>query len=634
MSEVKWGPLGYPVFKRTYARRIKESDPSSRTEEYHESVERWIKAFDKQLKCGFDSKEEDRLREIFMGMKGTIAGRFMWQLGTKTVDKYGLFSLQNCAFVPMNDPMTPFLWTFDALMLGVGVGFNIQREYVYELPKVVRRKVKITRLDTADADFIVPDSREGWIKLLRYVLRAHFIDGVGFTYSTMCVRPKGTLIKGFGGLASGPDPLATGIEQISNIFNSRSGKKLRTVDVLDIQNIIGSIVVAGNVRRSAQIALGDYDDLQYLKAKRWDLGNIPSWRGMSNNSVICNDFANLPDQIWEGYEGNGEPYGLINLGLARSVGRAGDTQYPDPDVCGFNPCAEQPLAPYETCCLAEIHLPNIESREELLDVAKFLYRINKHSLALPCHWKETEVIVHKNMRMGIGITGYAMATKEQKSWLDKTYKQLREYDAEYSAKKRFPESIKLTTIKPSGTQSLLSGVTPGAHPGFSHHHIRRVRMASNIPLVEKCRELGYPMEPVRNFDGTEDHGTMVVEFPCKFPEHTIVADQTNAIEQLEVVKRLQAEWSDNAVSVTVYYKKQELLEIKNWLSKNYNKSIKSVSFLLHSDHGFDQAPLEKIDAIEYNKRMKGIKPITNVEVGEDSINEDQIGCIGGACPIK
>ena len=110
-------------------------------------------------------------------------------------------------------------------------------------------------------------------------------------------------------------------------------------------NIIGSIVVAGNVRRSAQIAIGDMDDLQFLNAKRWDLGNIPSWRAMSNNSVVCNDISKLPEQFWDGYRGNGEPYGLINLGLARAVGRSGDTSYPDPEVAGFNPCAEQSLAP-------------------------------------------------------------------------------------------------------------------------------------------------------------------------------------------------------------------------------------------------------------------------------------------------
>ena len=412
MSKVitPWGPLGYVTYKRTYARRINPNNPNSRTEEYHETVERIVKACNKQLKVGFTAKENKRLEEILLGLKGTVAGRFLWQLGTKTVDKLGLLSLQNCAFTTVDEPIKPFTWAFDALMLGSGVGYNIQREYVYEIPKVKGRIVRIERQDTNDADFVVPDSREGWVELLRRTLDAHFNTGRGFSYSTVCIRGKGTAIKGFGGTASGPEDLCSGIGEISKLLNSRRGKKLRPIDCLDIMNIIGAIVVSGNVRRSAQIAIGDYDDIQFLEAKDWSTGIIPNWRAMSNNSVVCNDISKLPSQFWEGYNGNGEPYGLINLRNARSVGRSGDTNYPDPEVAGFNPCAEQSLAPYETCCLAEIFLPNISNKKELIEVAKYLYRINKHSLMLPCHHKETQDIVHKNMRMGIGVTGYLMAT--------------------------------------------------------------------------------------------------------------------------------------------------------------------------------------------------------------------------------
>jgi len=627
-----WGPLGYVTYKRTYARRLNENNPNSKTEEFKDTINRVVNSCQRQLKVGFSPDEEKRLREILLSLKGSVAGRFMWQLGTKTVDQLGLMSLQNCAFTVVNEPIKPFTWAMDALMLGSGVGYNIQREHVYELPKVKPKKIKIVRKDTPDADFIVPDSREGWVELLRRSLEAHFIKGQGFSYSTICIRGKGEPIKGFGGVASGPNELCWGIERISEQLNKRRGKKLRPIDCLDIMNIIGYIVVAGNVRRSAQIAIGDYDDIQFLQAKRWDLG-IPNWRAMSNNSVVCNDIALLPEQFWEGYAGNGEPYGLINLRLARTIGRTGDERYPDPDVQGFNPCAEQSLAAYETCCLAEIHLPNIESQEELTEVAWYLYKINKHSLALPCHSKETEEIVHKNMRMGIGITGYCMATKTQQSWLKETYEELREFDKDYSEEMGFPISIKLTTIKPSGTLSLLSGVTPGAHPGFSHYHIRRIRMASDSALVDVCRQNGYKIEFQRNFDGTDDTNTVVVEFPSKFPKHTKVSNDMSAIEQLELVKKLQTEWSDNAVSVTVYYRKKELPSIQLWLKHNYNDNLKTVSFLLHSDHGFDQAPLEEITRQEYLDMVKSTQPIDNCEVNETDI-KGSFECATGMCPIK
>lgn len=953
MKNTPWGELGYITYKRTYARRLNENDSNSDTEEFDDTIKRVINACRTQLKVGFTQEEEKEVYDILFNLKGITAGRFLWQLGTKTVNKLGLMSLQNCAFVTADSPRA-FTWTMDALMLGSGVGFNLQKEYVYQLPKV--KRAKIIRLDENDADFIVPDKREGWIKLLELVLKSHFETGEDFTYSTTLIRGKGTLIKGFGGLASGPEELCSGIVEINKIFNNRAGKKLRPIDVLDIMNIIGSIVVSGNVRRSSQLALGDADDLQFLSSKRWDLGNIPNYRAMSNNSIVCNDIKLLPEQFWEGYKGNGEPFGLINLNLSRKIGRLGETQYPDTDVMGYNPslragtrvwtkefgmvpieelqdkfftvkgyngqlceakcwlssknaplykiklkggfeyyataehkwpvlegssykkittselkpgmkfprlteqdvisykesgtyeeglligyfygdgwitdrtdtnkrqygvvipnsverklpylekfkelyqgngcirehgtefnstaerihlffkrfgvdkkekglpeflfreasnkfingfiqgyfdadghsskdnrqsisskdsklikdfqellgfkgryynwthmssdhyigangktyyrdinsyhlrrrvakigfesevkiesieltslnepvwdisvndadhsfqlagcitgnCAEQSLAPYETCCLAEIFLPNIESREELEKVAKYLYRINKHSLALSCHLKETEDIVHKNMRMGIGVTGYLQATEEQRSWLKDTYIKLREYDEQYSKEKNWPTSIKLTTVKPSGTLSLLAGVTSGVHPAYSKYFLRRIRIASNSPLANLCVKHGYHSEFQKNFDGTNDINTVVVSFPVKVPEGTVLAKELTAIQQLEYVKRLQTEWSDNAVSCTVYYRKEELEDIKTWLKENYNDNVKTVSFLLHSEHGFKQAPLEEITEDQYNEYIKMVKPITSGSISENDIL-DTFECVGGVCPIK
>lgn len=630
--QTPWGPVGYITYKRTYSRRLKENDISSKTEEFDQTVDRVIEACETQLKIGFTKKEQDELRDIILNLKGIVAGRFLWQLGTQTVNKLGLASLQNCAFTVVNEPIRPFVWAMDMLMLGSGVGYNIQKEYVYELPKP--KKVKIVRQDSKDADFIVPDSRAGWVELLRQTLEAHFITGKGFSYSTICIRGKGEPIRGFGGLSSGPNDLCLGISDISKILNDRAGKKVRPIDCLDIMNIIGRVVVAGNVRRSAQIAIGDMDDLQFLNAKRWDLGNIPNWRAMSNNSVVCNDISQLPDQFWQGYIGNGEPYGLINLSLSRKTGRIGEEQYPDPEVAGFNPCAEQSLAPYETCCLAEVYLPNIESKEELLKVCTYLYRICKHSLALECHLEETESIVHKNMRMGIGVTGYLQAPKYKRQWLSDIYSELRLFDKKYSNKHGFSPSIKLTTVKPSGTLSLLAGVSPGAHPAYSHFFIRRIRMASNSHLVDVCRKHGYPVEFQKNFDGSEDRNTVVVSFPCRVPKTTIIAKDMTAITQLEVVKELQNNWSDNAVSVTIYYKKEELPEIKEWLKINYNDNLKSVSFLLHSEHGFLQAPLEEITEDQYNEMVKTTTPIVNInEISDETILES-FECEGGVCPVK
>lgn len=305
--ETPWGEIGYITFKRTYARRLKEDDIGSKTEEFWQVVQRELDASDKQLKVGFTEKEKEEYAKLRLGLKFSVAGRFMWQLGTKTVDKIGLNSLQNCAGIVVDSPIEPFTWTAHLLMVGSGVGYNIQREYVYQLPKL-KKKIKIERLDNASADYVVPDTREGWVKLLGKVLKAHFYNGEGFTYSTQLIRGKGAPIKGFGGTASGPEDLCWGINEIHKILNSRANQKLKPIDCLDIMNIIGAIVVAGNVRRSAQIAIGDYDDLEYLKAKRWDLGSIPNWRAMSNNSISSpENLDHLPQEFWDTYN-QGEPF--------------------------------------------------------------------------------------------------------------------------------------------------------------------------------------------------------------------------------------------------------------------------------------------------------------------------------------
>jgi ribonucleotide reductase alpha subunit len=306
-------------------------------------------------------------------------------------------------------------------------------------------------------------------------------------------------------------------------------------------------------------------------------------------------------------------------------------------VEGVNPCAEIPLSKWQTCCLSEIFLPNIKSSNELKSVATILYRICKHSLTLKCHHQETEDIVHHDMRIGIGITGYLQCTQEQKDWLPGLYTFLREFDIEYSRKNGFPVSIKLTTVKPSGTLSLLAGVTPGCHPAIFKYFIRRIRVSSNNPLVGMCRQHGYNIEFQRNFDGSVDTSTSVIEFPCSFPDTAVLAKDMTAIDQLEVIKELQTNWADNSVSCTIYYHKEELPKIQEWLKNNYTDNIKSCSFLLHTNHGFDQAPYSEITKEEYLELLSKTKPLdigfdNIIKNGDDTLESYE--CSNGVCPVK
>jgi ribonucleoside-triphosphate reductase len=642
-KQPNWGfnGLGYIVYKRTYA-RLKDD---GNTEEWWETVARCINGAQK-IGAQYSQEEAERIYDYVFNLKCNFAGRMLWQLGTSTVDRFGANSLLNCWATAMREPKA-FLFLFENLMLGGGVGYSIRREDVHELPKI-KKGVVVSHEATKDADFIVPDSREGWVKLLANVLDAFYVNGKSFTYSTILIRGYGELIRGFGGKASGPQILIDGIEKITKIFQSREGKKLRSIDVLDICNIIGSVVVAGNVRRSAEIALGDPDDILYLRAKNWSSGNVPNWRAMSNNTIYADNFDHIMEEVWKnGYEinkqtgyANGEPYGLFNLPLSQKYGRIVDGPisesklYPtDVDNCEMtNPCAEISLSNYECCNLCELYLNNIQSKEELIDCAKLLYKTQKAIAALPFIHEETNRIVHKNMRLGLGVTGVCQSL-DKLDWLDDCYVALRKFDKQWSKERGWPESIKLTTVKPSGTLSLLGGATPGVHPAYSQYYMRTVRMSSSDALVQICKDMGYHVEYLINFDGTENHDTVVVYFPCETPAGSILAKDMDVIKQLDMVKKLQTVWSDNAVSVTAYYKEEELAALQNWLKDNYEKNIKSVSFLLFKNHGFKQAPYQEIDEKSYLAAKSKVKPLSALSINSNEML-DMAECAAGICPIR
>ena len=552
----------------------------------------------------------------------------------------------NCWAVAMREP-NAFLFLFENLMLGGGVGYSIRREDVHELPKI-KKGVKVIHEGSKDADYIVPDKREGWVNLLSKVLDAFYVTGKSFSYSTILIRGYGEPIKGFGGKASGPQVLIDGIDKITKLFQSREGKKLRSIDVLDICNIIGSVVVAGNVRRSAEIALGDPDDILYLRAKNWGTGNVPNWRAMSNNTIYADSYDHVLEEIWKnGYEinpdsgyANGEPYGFFNLPLSQKFGRIKDgpisdnAMYPtSADDCEMtNPCAEISLSNYECCNLCELYLNNITSKEELIDCSTLLYKTQKAIASLPFIHEQTNKIVHKNMRLGLGVTGVCQSL-DKLAWLDDCYVALRNFDRTWSKQRGWPESIKLTTIKPSGTLSLLGGATPGVHPAFSEYYMRTVRMSSSDGLVQICKDMGYHVEFLVNFDGTENRDTVVVYFPCKTPEGSILAKDMDVLKQLDMVKKLQTDWSDNAVSVTAYYKPEELDSLKTWLKDNYENNVKSVSFLLFKNHGFKQAPYQEIDEETYLSAISKVKSLSSMTINSSEML-DMAECSSGACPIR
>ena len=622
-----FGGLGEIVFLRTYSRKIEGTD---QTESWVQTIQRIIEGAG-DIGVPFSSEDAEHLFDHMFNLRCAVSGRALWQLGTPLVKQFSGTSLNNCFYTNI-EKIEDFEMLFDYLMLGGGVGFSVERSKIHELPKV-KAVTSITAERTNDADFIVPDSRQGWRELLHKVLESYFKNGKSFTYSTILIREFGTPLKTFGGTASGSGALVDGIADICKVLDNRVGKKLRSIDVLDICNIIGRIVVSGSSRRSAQIAIGDPDDILFLKAKNWGSGNVPAWRANSNNSIYADAYDEILPELWKGYDGTGEPYGLVNRKLARTYGRLGEKSL-DSSIEGFNPCAEIALADGESCNLATIFLPNVESLGQLLEISKLLYLIQKQITQLSYPYEKTTNIVRKNTRLGQSITGILQCTEQQIGWLSQAYEFLKDFDAFYSKERGWNHSVRLTTVQPSGTLSLLPGVTPGIHPAFAPYYIRRVRFSSVDPLVDACRKRGYKVTWDMGLDGREDHTRYVVEFPCKSPENSILVANMTALEQLEWVKKMQTIWADNAVSVTVYYRKEELPAVKEWLSKNYDSSVKSVSFLLHVDHNFPLPPYEEITKDEYDKVFSKLDFSTQIHQNAVNLDIDLDDCATGACPIK
>jgi ribonucleotide reductase alpha subunit len=508
---------------------------------------------------------------------------------------------------------------------------SVEHRFVSKLPRV-RKGVEIVHRATKDANFIIPDSREGWCELTRRVLESFFETGKGFTYSTVCVRGAGEPIVGFGGTASGPQPLVSFVEKLASILRAREGRNIRPIDASDMLCSIAEMVVAGNVRRSALIILGDPWDKEYLKAKRWDLGAIPTQRSNANFSVVIDDVDDLHPLFWQTYE-QGEPFGLVNRSNIQRFARMGERK--KDTAMGVNPCAEATLEAHEPCNLQEIPLPNLASVEEFEEVARLMHRYGKRVTMAHYHHPEIQEVIDRNRRVGTGITGCLEAPQFfNPAVLDRVYAAIQQENVSYSKEKGINESIRTTVIKPSGTMSKVFDVRgEGVHCGFSRYMIQRVRFAATDPLIPKLRAAGHHIEPSIRFDGTLDHGTLVCDFYLETPASLPCADEGfDTWQQLDTLLMAQKHWADQAVSVTVYYRKEEIAQIKAWLALHLKK-LKTISFLCHNDHGFKQAPKEAITAEQYEQLSSKVKPIDVNDVG-DGQDLDSLECAGGACPIK
>ncbi|MBN1801678.1 MAG: fused protease/ribonucleoside-triphosphate reductase [Candidatus Lokiarchaeota archaeon] len=630
-KQPNWGPLGYITYKRTYARIVENEN---RKEEFWETVRRVVEGCysiqkehcTKLTLPWSDSKAQRSAQKMFekiWNFKMSPPGRGMWMMGTEFIARHGSMALNNCGFASTADihlkHSKAFEFVMDALMLGVGVGFDVKGA----------GKLTIKKPEGGKFDFQIPDSREGWVEALKLVLEAFFLGKQLPKFDYSLIRPKGEPIRGFGGVASGPEPLKEMLEDVEKTLTTRIGEYITSLDIVDIMNYIGKCVVAGNVRRSAEIALGDPIDFDFVTAKQ-DEEKLYSHRWASNNSIFAQkglDYSFISEQIAV----NGEP-GILWLENARAYSRMGGApDFKDKKVAGVNPCGEQSLESFELCCLAETFPSHHESFEEFRETLKFAYLYAKSVTLVNTHWKETNAVMLKNRRMGISQTGIIEAfVKHGRAtvldWCDKGYQYLQNVDEQYSDWLCIPKSIKKTTVKPSGTVSLLPGVTPGIHYPHSEYYIRRIRISKNSDLIDIVKEAGYHVE-----DDLYSKNSFVVEFPIHEQYFDRSKNDVSIWEQAENAAAYQKYWSDNQVSITITFQSHEANQIKHVL-ECYEDKLKSVSFLPISDHGYKQAPYEEISKETYEEMIRNIKPLNLTDTKDRVLGEKY--CDSDKCEIR
>ncbi len=620
-----YGAMSWATYKRTYSRD---------GEDWWETCQRVIEGmftvqrvhclerklpWDEEKAQRFARKAYDRL----FNFKWTPPGRGLWMMGTDYIYERGGAALNNCGFVSTKeinrDFADPFVWMFSMSMLGVGVGFDTRG----------KNTVRIEKPERSNDVHVIPDSREGWADALERLLNAYAGEATlpkEWDYSE--IRPKGAPIESFGGVASGPEPLKKMLETLEEMYDAYQGDLVDSQLIVDTMNIAGRCVVSGGVRRTAQISFGDRGDTQFLDLKR-DPEKVKKWRWASNNSVFAEvgmDYSDVAERTGE----NGEP-GYLWLENARKYGRMKDEpNWDDEWAEGSNPCVEQTLWDRELCCLVETYPAHHDSYDDYKETLRVAYQYAKTVTLIQTHDSKTNAVMLRNRRIGCSMTGIVQAInkhgyREFLNWCDEGYEYIQELDKEYADWLCIPRSIKTTSVKPSGTVSLLAGATHGVHWDHSPYYIRRVRVQEDHALVEACEEAGYDVEPDQYADDTA-----VISFPVEVDDLERGKHEVSLREKIDLAAQMQRYWSDNQVSCTAEFDPETEAEEIPRLLAAYEDRLKGISFLPMQDHGYDQPPYEEISEEEYEEMTSELDPIEGANLEHDL--EDKF-CDGEACKV-
>lgn len=611
-------------------------EDKGRRETWDETVDRYVTFFKNKLS---DKKitEQDwtEIREAILNLEVMPSMRGLMTAG-KALEKSNI-CLYNCSYIAVDHPRV-FDETMMILMSGVGVGFSVERQYVSKLPDVSEDFHK------TDTTIVVPDSKKGWAKSFRELITLLYAGQIP-SWDLSNLRPAGARLKTFGGRSSGPEPLNELFMFAVNLFKKAAGRKLNSIECHDLMCKIADIVVVGGVRRSALISLSNLSDDRMRDAKKGQFWLDEKQRTLANNSACYTekpDFQTFLKEWTALYESKSGERGIFNreaaIKQATKYDRRGEYDY------GTNPCAEILLRSCQFCNLSEVVVrkeDTLETLKKKVRIATILGTIQATMTDfdyLRSIWKKN---TEEEALLGVSLTGVmdntVMAGKgsvdELKTWLTEMREVAVAINKEYAKKLGINPAAAITCQKPSGTVSQLVDCASGIHDRFSQYYIRTVRADIYDPIAQLMRDSGIPCE-----QDVTNPKNLVFSFPIKSPDGCLLANSRSAIEQLEHWKLYQEHWCEHKSSVTVYYHDKEFLGVGQWVLDNWDV-ISGISFLPHTDHVYQQAPYQEIDADTYHRLAEKMPKtvdwslLSKYEVVDSTVGSQQLACTGGVCEI-
>lgn len=645
------------ITRRTYNRPT--SDDGKQFETWAETVARvidhqqwlWERAVGRDLN-DLEYSELYDLEQLMLDRKVLMSGRTLW-LGGTNVAKTREASQFNCSFTHVETiyDVVDVLWL---LLQGCGVGFKPIVGTLNGFSKPIKniRVVRSTRTakggnehnveywepDTKTWTIQIGDSAEAWAKSIGKLLAGKYsADTLVLDFSQL--RPAGERLKGYGWISSGDSAISTAYVAIANILNGRADSLLTRMDILDIVNHLGTILSS---RRSAEIALFDYDQPEWeefaVAKKDWWLHNNQH-RTQSNNSLVFKKKplkADLERIFGMMTEAGGSEPGFINE--VEALRRA-------PWFKGANPCVEILLGNKAFCNLTETDIAKFKGDTAgLHNAIRLAARANYRQTCVNLQDGILQESWHLNnyfLRLcGVGLTGIAMRPD------------MGSYDYEYlkrtatsaavgmSLELGLPAPKNVTCIKPSGTLSKIMDCPEGVHKPLGKYIFNNVQFSKHDPVVEKLRQAGY-----RVINHPVDDSGVLVTFPVMWdgvPFDKVDGKEVNiesAVVQLERYKLLQTSWNQQNTSVTISYDPSEIPAIIDWLLDNWDCYV-GVSFIYRTDPtktakdlGYLYLPQEVVDEQTYREYVATVGEVDlNNTNSFDEITDAE--CATGACPIK